>query len=57
MKVYLFSDAILVALKKFGRSVCRDFVPLSDVEVIDSAPTLPVFGLKFIQKARHDARC
>ena len=52
MKVYLFSDAVLLASKSLGRTSCKDFVLLADIEVIDSAPTLPIFGLKFIQQVR-----
>ena len=50
VKVYLFNDAVMVANKRLGRAHCRDFVPLADVDVIDSHPHMNLFGLKFIIK-------
>ena len=50
VKVYLFNDAVMVANNRLGRAHCRDFVPLSDVDVIDSHPHMNLFGLKFIIK-------
>ena len=40
----------MVANKRLGRAHCRDFVPLADVDVIDSHPHMNLFGLKFIIK-------
>ena len=51
-KVYLFSDAVLIAGKRLGKPICRDFVLLEDLEVIDTSPNLSVFGLAFKKKVR-----
>lgn len=45
-KIYLFNDALMVTRKKAGSRMCKRFVLLIDVELIESDGAFGVFGLK-----------
>lgn len=47
IKAYLFSDALLISRKRFGKRVCKAFIPLAGLAVIDLDGRLDIFGLKF----------
>lgn len=47
-RVYLFNDAVLVSTHRLGKSVCKEFLPLSNIEIVKTDPGLGMFGLHVI---------
>jgi sulfur transfer complex TusBCD TusB component (DsrH family) len=55
LKVYLFNDAVLVATKKLGKSVCKDLLLLADVTVLETDAALGLLGLRYKSSKGVDA--
>ncbi len=55
MKIYLFNDAVLVAAKKLGKSVCKDLFLLADVTVLETDAALGLLGLRYKSSKGTDA--